>query len=234
MHLLGRTNELNIYAPKDLNDIINLQLQAGKSFLNYPVIFNETLTDKSRIIFENEKVTISTIILKHKIPCTGFLFTEKPKPRKINPDALKEYNIPKYEINNLKKGSDFINKEGETIKNNRLTHNPSPSFSYAFCSDTSYSEEIIDTIEGVDLLYHEATFTEEHNKRAKATQHSTAKQAATIALKANAKQLIIGHFSNRYQNLTELLNEGKSIFENTELAEDDQIFNVSKSQQTQC
>ena len=186
MQLLGRTSELNIYGPSELNNIINIHLKAGRSTLGYPLLFHEINNDKSVTIFENEKVEVSTIILKHRISCTGFLFNEKPKPRKINPQAIKEYNIPKFALRNIKKGEDYRFEEGEIINNNALTFDPLPSFSYAFCSDTSYFEEIIDTIKDVNLLYHEATFTEEHKSRAKKTHHSTAKEAAQIALKANA------------------------------------------------
>lgn len=231
MHLLGRTAELNVYGPKELQDIINIQLKAGRSILSYPLIFHEINNDKSVVIYENERVKVSTIILRHRIPCTGFLFNEKPKPRKINPIATKKHNVPKYVLKSIKEGKDYIPpEEGVIIKNNVLTFDPSPSFSYAFCSDTSYFEEIIATIKDVNLLYHEATFTEEHKIRAKKTYHSTAKEAAQIALKANANQLIIGHFSNRYLNLNELLDEAKSVFKNTQLAEEGKIFYVSNIQ----
>ena len=177
---------------------------------------------------------MSTVILKHRIPCNGFVFKEKRKFRKIKPEALKRYKVPKYAINSIKTGSDFIQEDGQIIKNDLLTGDSPPSFSYAFCSDTRYDESILPQIKDVNLLYHEATFTEEHLGRAKKTYHSTAKQAATIAMKANANQLIIGHFSNRYTVLDELLDEAKTIFENTFLAEEDLIFDVSKTQETQC
>ncbi|MCO6500031.1 MAG: ribonuclease Z [Vicingus serpentipes] len=230
MHLLGRTTALNLYGPPELIKVIEIQLEVAKSTLSYPLIFHATNTEQSEVLYEDEKVVISTIVLKHKIPCTGFLFKEKEKPRKINIEAINKYSIPKYALNRIKKGEDFETKTGEIIRNSLLTFNSLPSFSYAFCSDTSYNEEIIDTIKDVNLLYHEATFTEEHLERAIKTRHSTAREAATIALKSNVNQLIIGHFSNRYTNLDVLLEEAKSIFENTHLAEDNKIFDVSKTQ----
>jgi len=227
MHLLGRVNELNIYGPDALEEIIEMHLKHSKSFLKYPINFKATSSNDSEIIFENKRIEVSTIILKHRIPCTGFLFREKPKPRKINAKAIIAYQIPKYAINNLKLGKDYKTEEGKIIENKLLTITPEQSFSYAFCSDTKYYEGIIPTIKDVDLLYHEATFTEEHKDRAKSTFHSTAKQAAEIAKKSNAKQLIIGHFSNRYYDLSVLLNEAKTVFEETDLALEGKTFDVS-------
>lgn len=226
MHLLGRTNELNVYGPPNLKKIIDNHLMYSQSTLKYPLVFHAINHDQSEIIFENDKVEISTIILKHRIACTGFKFKEKVKPRRINPTAIKAYNIPKHAINKLKKGEDYHPNEGETIKNNLLTFHPDPSFSYAFCSDTAYHPEIIEDIKEVDLLYHEATFTNEHQKRAKATYHSTAAQAGEIAKKANVKKLLIGHFSNRYKSLIPLLEEARENFANTELAKEGKEFEL--------
>lgn len=229
MHLLGRTAELNIYGHPALKEIIDLQLKSGNSYLSYPLVFHELNNESSEVILDNDKLEVSTVILNHRIPCCGFVFKEKTKPRKIKPEALKRYKVPKYAITAIKKGNDFVQENGETIKNKLLTGDSPASFSYAFCSDTRYDESILPQIKEVNLLYHEATFTEEHAARANKTYHSTAKQAATIALKANANQLIIGHFSNRYTVLDELLDEAKLVFENTNLAEEDMIFDVSKS-----
>ena len=227
-HLLGRTSPLNLYGPKDLKTILDVHLKYSKSNLSYDIIFHETKIDSSKVIFENDKVKISTIILKHRVPCTGFLFKEKSKPRKINVNAVKTYNVPKYALNDIKEGADFIVENGKTILNKQLTYDSSPSFSYAFCSDTMYNEEIIPIIKGVDLLYHESTFIEEHSDKAKRTYHSTAKQAATIALKSKAKHLIIGHFSNRYADLDILLDEARTVFKKTELALEGCQFKIAE------
>lgn len=227
MHLLGRAIPLHVYGPKHLKEIVDVHLKYSQSTLKYELIIHEINSDHSEIIFENDKVEVSTIILKHRIPCTGFLLKEKTKPRRINAHGLKMHKVPKYAINNIKNGADFENEKGEVVPNSELTKSPLPSFSYAFCSDTKYNEEILPIIKGVNLLYHEATFAEEHSDRAKKTYHSTAKEAASIALKAEAKSLIIGHFSNRYANLNLLLDEAKIVFEKTELAIEGRIFEIA-------
>jgi ribonuclease Z len=230
MHLMGRMTDLTIYCPSNIKEIVDVHLKASESQLKYSIIYKTANHKVSEIIHEDDKIVISTIPLKHKIPCSGYLFKEKTKPRRINPKSIKSYNVPKHQINNIKLGENFTSKEDGLIKNSKLTMDPLPSFSYAFCSDTKYSEEIVPIINGVDLLYHEATFTEEHADRAKKTLHSTAKQAAEIALKSEAKKLIIGHFSNRYPDLNVLLNESKLIFSNTELADQGTEFEVGNLQ----
>ena len=229
MHLMGRTTDLTIYCPSNIKDIVDVHLKASESQLRYTIIYKSVNYEKSEMIFEDNKITVSTIPLKHKIPCSGYLFKEKIKPRRINPKALKDYNVPKHQINKIKIGGDFTLESGEIIKNSKLTIDSLPSFSYAFCSDTKYSEEIIPIINGVNLLYHEATFIEEHSDRAKKTLHSTAKQAGIIAVKSEVKRLIIGHFSNRYPDLNVLLTEAKSVFENTQIAGQGEEFFVSDS-----
>ena len=229
MHLLGRTLPLNVYGPKQLKEIIDMHLSYSHSTLKYSLIFHETQTNESVVLFENDQITVSTILLDHRIPCTGFLFKEKTKPRIINVDEVKKQGVPKYALNKLKNGEDFCFPEtGKIIKNGMLTFHPEPSFSYAYCSDTKFNERIIAQIKDVDVLYHEATFLEIDSKRATTTYHSTAKQAAEVAQKANAKLLIIGHFSNRYKDLNELLIESKSIFENTVLGLENLIVEVAK------
>ncbi len=228
MHLLGRTLPLNVYGPKQLKEIIDMNLSYSHSYLKYPLIFHETQTDSSVVLYEDEHITVSTIILDHRIPCTGFLFKEKIKPRTINIEEVRKHAIPKYALNKLKLGEDYHFPEGKkVIKNEVLTFSPEPSYSYAYCSDTKYNERIISIIKDVDVLYHEATFTERESTRAEATFHSTAKQAAEIASKANAKLLIIGHFSNRYKDLGLLLEESKTVFPNTVLGLENFTFEVA-------
>lgn len=228
MHLLGRTLPLNVYGPKQLKEIIDMHLSYSHSTLKYSLIFHETQTNESVVLFENDQITVSTILLDHRIPCTGFLFKEKTKPRIINIDEVKKQGVPKYALNKLKDGEDFCFPEtGQIIKNETLTFHPEPSFSYAYCSDTKFNEKIIDQIKDVDVLYHEATFLEKDSKRATTTYHSTAKQAAEVAQKSNAKLLIIGHFSNRYKDLNMLLTESKSIFPNTVLGLENLIVEIA-------
>ena len=228
MHLMGREADITIYCPGDIKSVIEINLKVSESHLRYNIIY-VTVNDKlSETIFENDKIEVKSIPLKHRIACSGYLFKEKPKPRRINPKAIQFYKVPKYHINKLKIGEDFVTESGETIKNSKLTIDSLPSFSYAFCSDTKFYEPISDVIKGVDLLYHEATFIEEHSDRAKKTFHSTAKQAGEMAKISNAKHLIIGHFSNRYPDLNVLLNESKTVFKNTQLASQGKTFFVDK------
>jgi ribonuclease Z len=227
MSLLGRTTALKIYCPGNIKEIVDVHLKYSESYITYPIEYQLVSTENSEVVFENNKITVSTIPLSHRIACVGYLFKQKTKPKRINPAAVKLYGIPKYELNKIKLGEDYSDSEGKIIKNELVTHPSLPSFSYAFCSDTKYEEKIIDVIRDVSLLYHEATFTEEHADRAKKTFHSTAKQAAQIALKSNANKLIIGHFSNRYPDLNVLLTEAKSVFKNTEIATQDYEFEIS-------
>lgn len=230
MHLLGRQTELHIYSCGNVEEIVAVHLKHAKGSIGYPILYHVVNAEKSELVYDDAKVEVHSIPLKHKIPCTGFVFREKPKPRKIRPEGLKKYKVPRFVIANLKAGEDFIDDSGNRIPNKELTLDPDVSHAYAFCSDTAYLESIIPLIKGVDLLYHEATFLEEHRDRATQTLHSTAAEAATIALKSEVKKLIIGHFSNRYSDLELLLNEAKSIFLKTEIAEQDRSFDVSKSQ----
>lgn len=230
MNLLGRTSTLFIYCPANIEEIVNVHLKFSESALKFPIQYQLVNFKKSEIIFENDKVVVSSIPLKHRIPCSGFLFKEKQKPRRINSTAIKQYNVPKHQIFKLKLGEDYTDEDGKIVKNNVLTYDSLPSFSYAFCSDTKYEEQIIDVIKGVTLLYHEATFSDEHSDRAIKTFHSTAKQAALIAHKSDAKMLIIGHFSNRYPDLNVLLEEAKAIFKNTELATQGNEFKITEVQ----
>ena len=175
---------------------------------------------------DDDDVLVRTILLNHRIPCTGFLFKEKPKPRKLLIKQLQERHIPFAFYNRLKDGEDFTDDDGKIIPNSELTISSTPPRSYAFCSDTIYDESIVDEVKDVDLLYHESTFLEEMEERARATFHSTAKQAAAIAKKANVKKLIIGHFSARYKTLESFLEEAQTVFENTELAVEGKTFEV--------
>ena len=232
MQLLGREKELNIFSPDSdlLKQIIELQLGVHNhgQALDFPVIFHQIDSKNSEIIFENEKLTVQTIPLKHRIPCSGFLFREKQKSQNIKKDMIGKHEISIEQIQQLKLGSDLRKSDGSVVKNEELTLAPPLPCSYAFCSDTKYDEAIIPIIRNVDLLYHEATFLNELENQAKRTAHSTALQAATIAKMANVKQLIIGHFSARYKNPEVLLNEAKTIFENTILAEEGKKYKVEK------
>lgn len=225
MHLLGRTKELQVFGPKGLQEIVEIQFKNAGSHLSFEMQFYE-VTEGGKVVYENSKIVISSIPLKHRIPCYGFLFQEKPGLRKLKASALAKYKVPVYARKALTEGEDFITEEGKVIENTKITSDPETPKSYAFCSDTAYYEKIIPYIKGVDLLYHEATFLSNEEARAKKTFHSTAAQAATIAKEAGASQMIIGHFSNRYKEKELFLEEARPVFAETYLAEEGQEYTI--------
>lgn len=228
MHLQGRTSEIHLFGQQELMDIIELQLRLSQTILKYNLIFHPIKNFTGSIIHEDEDLTVRTIVLNHRIPCTGFLFREKPKPKKLLINKMQQYNIPFKFFAGIKNGEDYEDDFGNIIKNSELTMSSANPRSYAFCSDTIYDEQLADEVSGVDLLYHESTFMHDLIDRAKATFHSTCIEAATIALKADVKKLIIGHFSARYKDLSPLLAEAKTVFKDTELAIEGKKFVVSE------
>jgi ribonuclease Z len=228
--ILNRQTELHIFGPRGIKEVINLQFKLAKSGVNYPLHFHELLSKKSELIYEDSKVSVHTIPLRHRIYTNGFLFKEKPKERKLNMEAISKFQeIEICDYQNLKNGKDFIRSNGETILNDKLTLPPPPTLSYAFCSDTSYFEDIIPVIKNVDLLYHESTFLEDKADLAQKTKHSTALQAAKIAKKAKVKKLILGHYSSRYKDLDLFSEEAKKVFKNVELAKNGKVFSINNN-----
>ncbi|HNP07007.1 MAG TPA: ribonuclease Z [Cyclobacteriaceae bacterium] len=228
MHLNRRTNDLHLYSQPGLDQIITLQLKYSKSVLNYKLIFHPIPEGNSVCLYEDKSLTVDTIPLKHKVPCTGFLFREKEKPRRIDKDKLPK-NILLEHIAQLKSGKDVFNEEGDLLyKNTEYTLPPRPSHSFAYCSDTAYDENIVAQIKGVDLLYHEATFMQEHMDKAVMTLHSTTLQAAKIASLAKVKCLLIGHYSARYKELDALQLEAATVFQNTKLAIEGETIDLEK------
>jgi ribonuclease Z len=225
LHLQGRTAEMHLYCPPELEEIIEIQLRYSQTTLRYPIRYHHTDAKTPAKIYEDDDSEVHTIILNHRIPCTGFLFREKQKTKKLIKEKLKEYNIPVEAYNDLKGGKDYTANE-KTIPNSELTSEPPVPRSYAFCSDTIYDESLIPHIKGVDLLYHEATFLNDKLERAQETFHTTALQAGVMAQKAEAKRLIIGHFSARYKNLYPLLEETRTVFSNSTLAIEGDVFSV--------
>lgn len=218
MHLQGRSEELHLYCPKELKEIIDIQLKYSDTRLRYQLVYHFLNASAPEIIYEDDDISVETIILNHRIPCTGFLFREKEFKRKLLRDKLELYNVPRQSFNAIKAGEDYIDEKGIIIPNEALTAAPRHPRSYAYCSDTIYEEKIIPQIKDIDLLYHESTFLDDKLERAKETYHTTARQAGIIAKKAGVKRLIIGHFSSRYKDLYPLLEEAKQEFENTTLA----------------
>ncbi len=224
MHLQRRTNDLHLYSQKGLDEIILLQLKYSKSSLNFTVIFHTFDASLIQVLYEDEALTIDTIPLIHKLECAGFLFREKPKPRKINKEKLKEGMLLQH-IALLKTGADVHDEKGNLLYlNSDYTLPAQTSLSYAFCSDTAWNEKMIEQIRGINLLYHEATFMEEEKDKAQETRHSTAAEAAEMALRSRVQKLLIGHFSARYRELEPLLLEAREVFANTELAIEGSTF----------
>jgi ribonuclease Z len=225
-NLNWREHPLHVYGPPELEEIIGCQFRASKTALRFEIYFHPIEADKPKIIFDDNTLTVETIILKHRLPTTGFLFKEKKHNRKIIAEKLHQYNISHEKIPGIKAGGNFIDAKGNEIPNSELTSDPAPTRSYAYCSDTIFTESFVEQIKGVGTLYHEATFAEEHAARAEETFHSTSKQAARIATGADAGHLLIGHFSARYEKLDILLAEAREVFKKTHLAEEGKTFAI--------
>ena len=218
--LLGRTATLHIYAHQELEKLLKPHLDFFCQGMTYTVEFHAINPNKAEVIYEDRSLTVSTIPLRHRIPTCGFLFQEKQTPNHIIRDMVDFYKVPVFELNRIKNGEDYITPEGTVVPNHRLTIPSDPARSYAYCSDTICLKSIIPQIKGVDLLFHEGTFAQSEAARAKETFHTTAMQAAEIARDAKVKQLLIGHFSARYEDESILLKEAQSVFPATLLAKE--------------
>jgi len=226
LNLIGRKSDLHIYAHAELESNLNYNLKFFIEALNYKVVFHAVEPNKRQVIYDDGKITVESLPLRHRVPATGFLFKEKRGLPNIRKAMIEKYSLSLAEISAIKNGSDLADHDGKIIPNIELTYYSTEPRSYAYCSDTLYSERLVGMLKDVDLLYHEATFASEDKKLAKQTGHSTAEQAATIAKKSDAKKLIIGHFSSRYKSVEPLLNEAKLVFENTFAVEDGQVFEI--------
>lgn len=222
--LLQREKELHVYGPKGIKEIITLQLKLAKAWTSYPLYFHELDSEEATRILETDRITVDTIPLDHRIYTNGFLFTEKPDDRKLLIEQARKYDIDIAYYRSIKKGKDIKLDDGRIISNSELTQDPPAPKSYAYCSDTAYFPELVPQITGCTALYHEATFLEEHAKVAAATKHSTAKEAARIALQANVGKLILGHYSTRYEDINNFKAEAEEIFPFVDLADDGKVF----------
>lgn len=216
MSLLGRTQDLHVHGPAELEEIIGLQLKVADTHLSFALYFHPL--KEEGLILNGKKMTVHCFPVQHRIPCWGFLFREKKNPRKLDPDRARIYEIPAAFYEKLQQGEDYITKKGTIVPNEEVTTASTLPKSYAYCADTIYDESLAEKVGGVDLLYHEATYLKDLPERAAARFHSTTIQAAEIAKKAGAKRLLIGHFSSKYESLDEFLAEASAVFENTELA----------------
>ncbi|HPS46410.1 MAG TPA: ribonuclease Z [Bacteroidales bacterium] len=227
LHLLGRKNELHVYANENLKRIIDLQFEVSETTLQYPLIFHAIEDKESMLIYNDDNISVQTIPLLHRIPTTGFLFKEKIKKPKIRKEIMSNLSVPVEAYKEIINGSDFIDTlTGRVYKNKELTLQPANAVSFAYCSDTGYTESYLPLINKVDLLYHEATFMHDKISHAREKYHCTSIDAANIALKASAAKLLIGHFSARYDDLTPLLEEAQSVFKNTLLAEEGLTYDI--------
>ena len=226
MNLMGRKIPINIYAPGNYDIILNSHLRDFDLELGFEIKYTSLKGKDPEVILDNKHLTVASFPLVHRIPSYGFLFREKPKERNIIKECIDKYNIPISRIPAIKKGEDFVASDGEIIKNDVLTLPPAPPVSYAYCSDTRYFSRLSSFVKGVTALYHEATFSCEEQKLAKTTFHSTTHDAAITAKNAEAQTLIIGHFSSRYKNINQLVDEARAVFPRTFPAIDGKSYEI--------
>jgi ribonuclease Z len=225
MQLLGRQNELHIYAPIGIQEFVNVAMKVSKARFNFDVFYHElTEAGLPKEIHSDNRLKVTAVPLQHRTDCFGYIFEEHPRPRKLIKEKITQYQIPIAWLPKIKSGEDYITESGEIISNKELTTDPAPPRKFSFITDTIPLESIVPQIQNSNLLYHEATFTSDMEERAKETYHSTAAAAARIARKANVKQLVLGHFSARYKDLLPFLTEAQTIFPDVVLAEEGKSF----------
>lgn len=225
-HLLGRKKKIQLYGPPGLQEILDVNFRHSNTRLVYPLEFHPIDPEESKVVCDNDQFSVKTLPMLHSVPTSGFLFREKPFKRNIKKEFVRKNNIPLNEFEEIKEGKDFIDEEGNLHPNSEITTDPPEARSYAYCTDTAFNERLSSFIQGVDLLYHEATFAEDLREAAHDKQHATAREAAEIARRANAGRLILGHFSARYKSVDKLVNEAREIFPETYAAEDGMTFEV--------
>lgn len=225
--LLNRQADLHIYGPKGIKEVTLLQLKLSNSYSGYKLFFHEQTSKESRVVFEDDKVIVRTIPLDHRVYTNGYKFETKPGDRKLRIGAIEDLGIDRCYYQKIKSGGNITLDDGTVVENKDITYNPEPTESYAFCSDTYYSEAIVPIIKDVDVLYHESTFLESEEHYTERTKHCTAKQAASIAKLANAKTLVLGHYSTRYNDITLFKKEAEEVFSGKILNGDDgKVFDL--------
>jgi ribonuclease Z len=226
MNLLGRERELTIIGPPDIRKLVDLHFSLVKGHCSFKLNFIETQSKEKEIVLEESGLKVFTYPLRHKIPTTGFLFVSASDKRKLRPDMLEKYNVPKNLRKGIAEGRDYVKMDGTSISNAQLTSDPAVPRSYAYCSDTAFNPDIPSYIGNVDLIYHEASFLNKDADKAKVTRHSTAAQAGEIAALSGAKKLIIGHFSSKYDDNEAFIREAGVVFKNVEVANEGQSYDV--------
>ena len=224
--MLGRTAPLHIYAPAELESILNAQVELFCTGLEYNIVFHAVDTTERVVVYEDRSLIVETIPLEHRVPCCGFIFREKPALPHIRRDMIDFYNIPISQINNIKAGAGWTTPDGNFVPHERLTVPADAPRSYAYCSDTHYLPHLHELIKGVSTLYHESTYAEDNIEKARIYHHSTAAQAAMVARDANVGKLLLGHYSSRYRDESVLLDEAKAIFPNSYLTNEKLVFDV--------
>ena len=224
--LLGRTARLAIYAPAEMEQVLTMQMRLFCHDFDYDVDFHPVDTTKQQTVYEDRSLTVETIPLEHRMPCCGYLFREKPSLPHIRRDMIDFYQIPVSQINNIKAGADWTTADGEVVANCRLVEPADPTRSYAYCSDTHYIPTLHQRLKGVSTLYHESTYGEDNLLRAEKYYHSTARQAALVARDAGVGQLLLGHYSSRYDDEQVLLDEARKVFPNSRLTDENTVFDV--------
>lgn len=224
--MLGRTAPLHIYAPAELESILNAQVELFCTGLEYNIVFHAVDTAERTVIYEDRSLIVETIPLEHRVSCCGFIFREKPALPHIRRDMIDFYNIPISQINNIKAGAGWTTPDGDFVPHERLTVPADAPLSYAYCSDTRYLPHLHELIKGVSTLYHESTYAEDNIEKARIYHHSTAAQAAMVARDANVGKLLLGHYSSRYRDESVLLDEAKAIFPNSYLTNEKLVFDV--------
>lgn len=214
MSLLGRIAPVHLYAPKELAPILDRINEIAETELSYPFYFHE-LEEGFNTLVDNEYFKISSFPVIHRIPCYGFLVESKTRGRKLLPEKCREHEIPSYYYEKLKQGHDYEKKDGTVVKNEWVTADGPHAKKYAYCADTLYTEDFLPYIMNADTIYHESTYLSPDAEKARARFHSTAEEAAKIAKLANAKQLLLGHYSSKYRDLNAFEEEAKAIFENS-------------------
>ncbi len=230
--LLGRTAPLTVYAPAQLFEVLEVQMNVfcrdghGRSDFGFDVKCVPLDSSVQKVVYEDRSLTVTTIPLEHRIGCCGFLFREKPQRPHIRRDMMDFYGIPISQADNIKNGADWMTADGETVSNDKLVRPADQPRSYAYLSDTRYMPSLHEAIAGVNTVYHESTYADDNVAMAEKYFHSTARQAATVARDAGAGQLLLGHYSSRYDDETVLLREAKEVFENSRLTAEGDVFDV--------
>lgn len=228
MNLLGRTIALTIYGPPELEAILQMQISVGGGSLNYPLIFNPIDNNGThKVLLDTPYYSVTCFPVKHRIPCHGFLFKAKNSGRKINPEACEAHQVPTNFYASLRAGQDFVTAQGDIVKNELLTADPPEEPTYAYCADTVYTESILPYITGCHTIYHESTYLKKDLEKAESRFHSTTHQAATIALQAGVKRLLLGHYSSRYEEVDEFETEAKEIFPNSVATHSGEVFTIT-------